>query len=156
MVLRLAEAKADAVAPIVGPESLVLACDTTVVLDGAVIGKPVSVDDATEILLSLAGRTHEVVTGYAVAGGNGDAVSGTALSIVTMRAISHAEAAAYAAGGEPLDKAGAYALQGEGARFVAGVVGSRSNVIGLPLDVVAPLLVERGIPRRGGGGDDRW
>jgi septum formation protein len=153
MVVRLAEEKAAAVRAFAGAGSWVLACDTTVVRDGEIVGKPGSPDEAVEILLSLADRTHEVVSGYTIAGPEDRCEVGAAWSVVTMRAISRAEAAAYAAGGEPLDKAGAYGLQGEGGRFVAGVEGSRSNVVGLPLEVVVPLLVARGIPRRTGAAD---
>jgi septum formation protein len=153
MVVRLAEAKTAAVRSAVGDGSWALACDTTVVRDGEIVGKPGSADEAVEILLSLAGRDHEVVTGFAIGGADDDPEVGSVWSTVTMRPISRAEAAAYAAGGEPLDKAGAYGLQGEGGRFVVAVEGSRSNVVGLPLEAVVPLLVARGIPRRSGAAD---
>lgn len=153
MVVRLAEEKVTAVQAAVGHGSWVLACDTTVVRDGESVGKPASADEAVEILLSLAGRSHEVVTGFAIAGAGVDSEVGSTWSVVSMRTISHAEAAAYAARGEPLDKAGAYGLQGEGGRFVTSVEGSRSNVVGLPLESVVPLLVARGIARRSGGVD---
>lgn len=153
MVVRLAEEKARAVRARVGDDSWVLACDTTVVRDGEIVGKPASVDEAVEILLSLAGRRHEVVTGFAIAGTAEDCDAGSTWSVVTMRTISRAEATAYAEGGEPLDKAGAYGLQGEGGRFVSSVEGSRSNVVGLPLESVVPRLVARGIPRRKGAAD---
>ncbi len=146
MVVRLAEAKALAISAQVPAASAVLACDTTVVLDGEILGKPESVEHAVDMLLSLGGKTHEVVTGYALRPPRSSGVeTGSAVSQVTMRRVSPGEAAEYASGGEPMDKAGAYALQGEGARFVAGVRGSRSNVIGLPLESVVPLLARHGI-----------
>lgn len=149
MVLRLAAAKAAAVAAETGDDACVLACDTTVVLDGEALGKPTSIDDAAAMLLRLAGRSHEVITGYAISPPWRDGVEqGSVSSVVTMRAISAAEANDYAASGEPLDKAGAYALQGEGGRFVASVDGSRSNVIGLPLEAVVPLLESFGVTGR--------
>jgi len=151
MVLRLAVAKADAVAGIVGPGSWVLGCDTTVVRDRHIVGKPATAEEGVEMLLSLAGRSHQVVTGYAVIGGQVEPVAGVALSQVTMRHIAPGEATAYVASGEPMDKAGAYALQGEGGRFVTRVDGSRSNVVGLPLEAVVPVLRARGIPQRSGG-----
>ncbi len=153
MVVRLAQEKAAAVRAVLGDGSWVLACDTTVVRDGEIVGKPASAEEAVAILLSLADRSHEVVTGFAIAGTGTAPEVGATWSVVTMRGISHAEAAAYAASGEPLDKAGAYGLQGEGRRFVAAVAGSRSNVVGLPLESVVPRLVARGIPRRSGGAD---
>ncbi len=149
MVLRLAEAKATEAARTAAETACVLACDTTVVLDGAPMGKPVSVADAAEMLLRLADRSHEVVTGFAIRPPwNGAVERGTVTSIVTMRAVTPAEAASYAASGEPLDKAGGYALQGEGGRFVASVEGSRSNVIGLPLETVVPALARYGLKGR--------
>jgi septum formation protein len=149
MVLRLAIDKATAVAFAAGTDACVLACDTTVVRDGSALGKPTSIDDAAAMLLSLAGRSHEVVTGYAVRPPRHDRIErGIVKTVVTMRPISAAEAADYAASGEPLDKAGAYALQGEGGRFVERVDGSRSNVIGMPLETVVPLLERHGLVGR--------
>jgi septum formation protein len=151
MVVRLATAKAEAVAARRAGDACVLACDTTVVLDGTTLGKPTSIDDATAMLLRLAGLTHEVITGYAIRPPwRSDVERGTVTSRVTMRQVNPMEAADYAASGEPLDKAGGYALQGDGGRFVAGVDGSRSNVIGLPLETIVPLLERFGlIGRRG-------
>ena len=149
MVLRLAVDKATAVAFGAGVDACVLACDTTVVRDGEALGKPSSIDDAAAMLLSLAGRSHEVITGYAVRPPRQEHIErGIVTSLVTMRRMSAAEAADYAASGEPLDKAGAYALQGEGGRFVETVEGSRSNVIGMPLETVVPLLERFGLVGR--------
>ena len=146
MVERLALMKAEAVGPPSG--GAVLAVDTTVVLDGDVIGKPHDADDAVATLLRLSGRTHVVLSGWAVADDEG-IESGVAPTGVTMRSIQHAEAVAYVATGEPLDKAGAYALQGDGVHFVAEVQGSRSNVMGLPLEAIVPALDRAGVRRSG-------
>jgi septum formation protein len=154
-VVRLAGEKADAVLGRVPPTTCVLACDTIVVLDGEILGKPGSTDEAVAMLLRLAGRSHRVLTGYVVAapsvdGDGAGALRGVDESVVTMHPVSVAEATAYAHTGEPMDKAGAYALQGEGKRFVGRVDGLRSNVVGLPLEVVVPILASFGIHRHGG------
>ncbi len=145
-VVRMAREKAAAVAAVSARERCILGFDTAVVLDGRVYGKPADEPDAAEMLLSLAGNTHTVYTGYhlIVVGGD-DEESGIDASRVTMRDVTEAEAAAYAATGEPLDKAGAYALQGAGKGFVSNVEGLRSTVIGLPLEHVVDLLTRRGI-----------
>jgi septum formation protein len=145
---RLAEAKGRAVAARVPESSCILAADTLVVLEGDVLGKPRDTADAADMLLRLAGRTHVVLTGYSIAvPALGRHESGVVESRVRMRAVDPAEAHAYASGGEPLDKAGAYAVQGEGGRFVASVEGSLSNVIGLPLEAVVPCLEALGVER---------
>lgn len=150
---RLALSKARAVAERVDPGSCVLAADTIVVIDDTMLGKPTDPEDATRMLVRLGGRTHRVITGYAalVAGSSAQTVaggsieSGVEVSRVQMRPIRCEEARAYVAGGEPLDKAGAYAVQGEGGRFVERIVGSRSNVIGLPLEPVVRALERLGV-----------
>ena len=144
MVERLARLKAETVAQRFGPENVVLAADTIVVVDGTVLGKPRDEADATRMLLQLAGKTQRVLTGYALRSAQ-QTYSGVEESRVRMRAVEPSEARAYAASGEPLDKAGAWALQGQGARFVEAVDGSRSNVIGLPIEVVVPLLARCGV-----------
>jgi septum formation protein len=146
---RLAREKALAVARRVGPRPsrLVLGSDTIVVLDGDVLGKPRDPAHAEALLARLAGRTHRVITGVAVARSDDLALSSlTVASRVTIRAASAEEIRRYVAGGEPLDKAGAYALQGEGRRFVTAVEGSESNVIGLPLEETLDLLRAAGGP----------
>lgn len=143
MVVRLATLKALAVdAP---ADSIALAADTTVVLDGRVLGKPSDVTEASAMLQSIGGRTHVVLTGWALAADGVTIESGFESSLVAMRSIGSGEADAYAATGESLDKAGAYALQGDGARFVSSVAGSRSNVIGLPLKPVVAALRRAGV-----------
>ncbi len=143
MVVRLAGEKALAAETEDG--SVVLGADTTVVLDGEILGKPKNEADATDILLSIAGRTHLVLTGWAIVGDGAIIEDGFDSSLVSMYAVTRDEARVYAESGEPLDKAGAYALQGEGARFVSGVAGSRSNVIGLPLRPIVAALRRAGI-----------
>jgi septum formation protein len=140
---RLAREKALAVAERLGPapRRLVLGSDTIVVLAGEVLGKPRDPEHAEALLGRLVGRRHDVVTGVAVVDSQRLAPrSFTVTSRVTMRAAEADEIRRYVATGEPLDKAGAYALQGEGRRFVAVVEGSESNVIGLPLEETLALL----------------
>jgi septum formation protein len=145
-VRRLALEKALDVARRVDPASCVLAADTLVVLDHEVLGKPRDEAEAAAMLRRLAGREHRVVTGVALVVRELERTEqGIACSRVRMAEVSPAEALRYAKTGEPLDKAGGYALQGAGGRFVAAVEGSRSNVIGLPLELVLPLLAELGV-----------
>jgi len=141
-VERVARAKATAVA---GAGAVVLAADTTVVLDGIILGKPADGTDAARMLSALAGRTHDVLTGVAVRRADGHVESTVVRTAVTMTAMSEAEIAWYVGTGEPLDKAGAYALQGSGAVFVERIEGSASNVVGLPLATVAELLRRAGV-----------
>jgi septum formation protein len=151
LALRLALEKARAVAAGVSEPACVLAADTVVVIGDELLGKPQDAEDAARMLLRLAGRTHRVLTGFALVATGDDLPAalrvqhGVEESRVTMRPVSAAEAREYAATGEPLDKAGAYAAQGIGARFVESIAGSRSNVIGLPLERVVPLLERLGV-----------
>ena len=140
-VMRLAAAKAEA-----GWErsrkpgdSPVLAADTAVVLDRAILGKPVDRQDAEGMLRRLSGRTHEVLTAVALRTVDG-LQSRLSRSEVTFREIATEEARAYWETGEPSDKAGAYAIQGRAAVFVADLRGSYSGVMGLPLFETAQLL----------------
>ena len=151
-VRRVAEEKAAAVEITQPAGTRVLGFDTSVVLDGRVFGKPTGEADAATMLLSLAGRTHTVYTGYAlVIAGEDRRDGGIDAARVRMKPITSEEAAAYAATGEPLDKAGAYALQGRGKGFVEEVEGLRSTVIGLPLDHIVDLLLRHGVlPTRQG------
>jgi nucleoside triphosphate pyrophosphatase len=127
-------------------DSAVLAADTAVVLDGRILGKPAHRRDAIEMLGQLSGRTHEVLTGIALATQRG-IESRVSRSEVTLRAISANEAAAYWDSGEPCDKAGGYAIQGRAAIFIAHLRGSFSGVMGLPLFETAELLASAGVPR---------
>jgi septum formation protein len=137
-VQRLAEAKAAAVAGR-HPDALVLGADTTVVVDGDILGKPVDAADAAAMLTRLQGRVHEVLTGVAVAGPGGRA-SAVAATRVWFAPMSAGEIADYVASGEPMDKAGAYAIQGLASRYVERIEGSHPNVVGLPVAVVHALL----------------
>lgn len=142
MVLRLASAKA--AAGFTAETQLVLGADTAVVLGDAVYGKPRDRADAINMLASLSGCTHQVMTGVVV---HSDTGQQTALSIsdVTFREIRPDEARAYWQSGEPWDKAGAYAIQGRGAVFVTAISGSYSGVVGLPVFETAQLLQNAGV-----------
>jgi septum formation protein len=122
----------------------VLAADTAVVLDGRILGKPADREDAEGMLRQLSGRTHEVLTAIALRTAQG-VQSRISRSEVTFRSIAAAEARAYWETGEPSDKAGAYAVQGCGAIFIAELRGSYSGVMGLPLFETAELLQKVGV-----------
>jgi len=145
-VAALALEKAREVAARVG-EGVVVGADTVVVVDGEALGKPAGADEARAMLRRLRGRTHEVITGVAVVDAStGRAASTAVVTQVLMRDVSDEAIEVYVAGGEPLDKAGAYAIQEGGGALVAGFVGSYTNVVGLPLDATARLLREFGVP----------
>ena len=145
-VLRLAAAKAAAIAA--EAAVLVIAADTTVELDGRVLGKPADADEAASMLSALSGRTHRVHTGVAVRMGE-RLVTDVVTTMVTMTPIERRAIHWYVATGEPFDKAGGYALQGAAGVFVQRVSGSVSNVIGLPLHTVARLAAEVGVELTG-------
>jgi len=145
--VRLAREKALVVAKSLGgePRRRVLGSDTIVVLDGRVFGKPADPEDAVHLLQQLVGRTHTVVTAVAVVDSSSLEVRDLAVeSRVTLRDASEEEIRRYVATGEPLDKAGAYAIQGEGSWLVTALEGSLSNVIGLPLEETLALLEQAG------------
>ena len=122
-------------------EAWILAADTVVALDSRALGKPADADDAARMLRTLAGRMHTVFTGVALLRPGGTVVDQMVVATpVAFRDLSDAEIAAYLATGEPFDRAGAYAIQGEGAHLVDRVEGSYTNVIGLPLPEVAAAL----------------
>ncbi|MDU2066162.1 MAG: Maf family protein [Sporomusaceae bacterium] len=128
----------------------IIGADTIVAANGQIYGKPKDASDAMAMLHSLAGKTHDVITGVAVLfyPGEGEAVTllaDYALTKVTFRAIDSKEIASYVATKEPLDKAGGYAIQGLGALFVEKIEGDYTNVVGLPLSVVAKLLQQTGM-----------
>ncbi|HET9865131.1 MAG TPA: Maf family protein [Steroidobacteraceae bacterium] len=143
-VLRLAQDKALAVRARHG-DLPVLAADTTVHVDGAILEKPRDEADCLRMLGLLSGRRHEVFTGLCLAGAHSPALS-IACSEVEFRKIAPDEMRAYWASGEPQGKAGAYAIQGLGAVFVAGISGSYTGVMGLPLFETAELLRRHGVP----------
>jgi septum formation protein len=141
----LALDKARAVATRVG-EGVVLGADTIVVIDGQALGKPAGPDEARAMLRQLRGREHEVITGVAVVDARTGRSEATAVvSRVRMADYGEAEIDAYLATEEPLDKAGAYAIQGRGGALVAGLEGSFSNVVGLPLEETARVLAAFGV-----------
>lgn len=142
MVLRLAMAKAAAAD--VDAATIVIGADTVVVLGDEVFGKPAERNDGLEMLQSLSGRTHQVMTAVAIRSAQGvDTVLST--SEVRFREIHPDEALAYWQSGEPRDKAGAYAIQGKGGIFVAALSGSYSGVMGLPVFETAQLLGNAGV-----------
>ena len=145
-VRRLAEAKARAAAAGAEESELVLAADTIVVAGGELLGKPAGEADATRMLERLSAREHEVLTGVAVIGGaSGGLHLGVERTRVRFAPLAPEEIAWYVATGEPLDKAGAYAIQGLGALFVDSVSGNYSNVVGLPLPLTYRLLRAAGL-----------
>jgi len=147
--LRLAEAKGRAVAAALadgGLPSVVLAADTIVVTDGSPLGKPASPDQARDMLRRLSGRVHEVLTGVWL-GRTDDGRSASLVETSRVRFHSCPESVVrwYVSTGEPMDKAGAYAVQGLGALLVAEVEGSWTNVVGLPVEKLAPMLNRIGL-----------
>jgi len=127
-------------------EGIVIAADTIVVLDEAILGKPADARDAERMLSLLSGRVHRVITGLAVL----DAETGTVLTgagdtRVWFRALTGSEIAAYVKTGEPLDKAGAYGIQGKGALLVGRIEGCYFNVVGLPLSLLGEMLGKFGV-----------
>ena len=140
MVKRLAFSKLDTAVMDGEPG---VAADTVVVIDGEVLGKPRTAERAEDMLRLLSGRPHKVITGVAVSGPDGRA-STTVTTTVTLHNLGETEIARYVAGGEPLDKAGGYAIQGEASDFVVSVDGSRDNVIGLPVAEMLDLLAALG------------
>ncbi len=138
-VLRLARQKAEAV-HVRHPNDTVLAADTSVVLEGRILGKPGTAEEALEMLRALSGRTHQVMTAVAVAGAGARCV----IASVTFAAASEAALRWYVSTGEPMDKAGAYAVQGIGGFLVERIEGSYSAVVGLPLVETLALLRDAG------------
>lgn len=153
--LRLATEKALAVAARLGDRAsrraCVLGADTVVALGDTSLGKPRDRADARRMLRLLSGRTHRVVTGVAVwRGSDGLIRRGRRVTRVTFARLTPREIDRYVATGEPMDKAGAYAIQGGAEPFVLSIEGSWTNVVGLPLDLVRELLIETGFRVRTG------
>ena len=139
-VMRLSREKADKVAA-TGEGRFFIGADTVVVLDGAILGKPTDEADAFRMLAALSGKDHEVITGFTVF----DKVSGIHISRsvcteVTFKELEEQEINAYVASGCPMDKAGAYAIQGGAVHFVRSICGSYTNVIGLPMTELYEVL----------------
>ena len=143
-VARLAQAKARA-AERSGTDHIVVGADTVVVVGGEVLGKPHDPADAARMLRRLSGRSHDVLTGVAVVW-RGQMLSRVERTDVWFSRLSDADIAWYLASGEPMDKAGAYAIQGLASRFIPRIDGSYSNVVGLPIAAVVELLEEAGYP----------
>lgn len=137
-VERLAREKAEAVSAS-RKQGIVLGADTTVVIDEQIIGKPVNLDDARRMLRMLSGRWHEVLTGVAVTA-SGDTASEVERTRVKFARLSDAEVNFLAELGDPLDKAGAYAVQAQAALFIEGIEGDYWNVVGLPVRRVYKLI----------------
>lgn len=137
-VQRLAKTKAEKVA-VEHPQTFVLGADTTVVIDDQIIGKPVDLDDAKRMLKLLSGRSHEVLTGVAIAI-NGQTKVGLQRTKVKFVEMSDEQIEFLAEFGEPLDKAGAYAVQAQAALFIEGIEGDYWNVVGLPISLVFRLM----------------
>ncbi len=139
-VRQLAQGKAAEVAGRMDSDALIIGADTTVVLDGRVLNKPQGAADARRMLRTLSGRTHEVYTGLCLMRGAAT-VSDFARTEVTFDTLTDAVIAAYVATGEPLDKAGAYGIQGKALSFIPSIQGDYFNVVGLPLGLLRGLLL---------------
>ena len=145
MVLRLANAKADLVAARAVGSAIVIAADTVVLLDGRILGKPRSTDEARHMLQQLSGRTHTVMTGVALVRlPDGERKQFVESTLVHFSQLSEADLSAYLASGEPFDKAGAYAIQGRAGRYIPRVEGCYFNVVGLPVAHLLAKLHELG------------
>jgi septum formation protein len=157
-VIRLAREKAEAVLRLAGagPQTesgdlVVLGADTTVTLDNHILAKPEDEADARRMLALLSGRTHRVITGVAVATGSDPEIRcqvAAEVTAVRFLTLSAEEIAAYVATGEPMDKAGAYAIQGRAAKWIPRIEGDYFNVVGLPLALVASMLEVLGVRNR--------
>ena len=138
---RAAREKALAVAGLSRPDSLVLGADTVVLIDGLILGKPSDPEDASRMLRMLSGSTHRVVTGVCLVQAPGEILAvAHETTTVKFRDLEEAEILDYVASGEPMDKAGAYAIQGLASRFVTRIEGCYFNVVGLPVPIVYDLL----------------
>lgn len=136
-VTRLAREKAAAVPA--SPQEIVLGADTTVVIGNQILGKPEDAADAVRMVTALAGREHQVITGVCLKRGDTVLVD-AAITAVWFAPMSEAEIAWYVASGEPMDKAGAYGIQGLASRFIHRIDGSYANVVGLPVHLVYKLM----------------
>ena len=151
-VIRLAREKALAVFRELGTRGgtdresqlVVLGADTTVTFDGHILAKPEDAADAARMLRLLSGRTHRVITGVAVATAGGVEVAAESTEVRFLE-LSNSEIAEYVATGEPMDKAGAYAIQGRAARWIPSIEGCYFNVVGLPLALVSTMLRSTGV-----------
>ena len=152
-VERLASEKAKTVAAFY-PNCAVLAADTSVVVDGDILGKPADARAGLAMLARLSGRTHQVMTGICLIA-NSSSIVESVITDVTLAGLDPATCEAYLATDEPYDKAGGYGIQGLGGAFVTSIQGSYSNVVGLPLHETWALLTAQGIPSHLTTGDLR-
>jgi septum formation protein len=143
-VTRLAREKAAVVAREAGPGAAVLGADTSVIFGSEILGKPADAEDARRMLRKLAGGWHEVITGVCLIAG-GREMTEAAVTRVKFAPLGGAEIEWYVSTGEPDDKAGGYAIQGYGSRFVERIEGNYSNVVGLPVQLVYRMLREVGL-----------
>lgn len=127
-------------------DAFILGADTLVSIGGVSLGKPSGPEDAARMLRSLSGATHQVYTGVTVVSPSGEAFTSSDRTDVTFCAIPEQEILAYVASGEPLDKAGSYALQGRASLWITRIEGSDTSVVGLPLYLVRQLLISAGYP----------
>ena len=144
LVRRLSAEKAAAVAGKAGEDAIVIAADTVVALEGAVLGKPADELDAFKMLSALSGVRHQVYTGVTVCRG-GEKQTAHEVTDVTFRELSEEEIEHYIATGEPMDKAGAYGIQGYGALLIQGISGDYYNVMGLPVCRLSGMLARFGV-----------
>lgn len=142
-VERIALGKALDVSAGAGEDDIVIGADTLVFLDGAPLGKPADAEDAKRMLRALSGREHRVITGVAVLRGKVRLVS-SRVTYVRFRRLTDSEIDWYVSTGEPMDKAGAYGIQGLGAMLVSGIRGDYGNVVGLPVSTLARMLKKAG------------
>ena len=143
-VKELSMRKADSIGSITGGDCIILAADTVVACDDVILGKPENEKDAMRMLRMLQGRTHQVYTGVSVLAPSGRIITETDRSDVTFCPVPDTEILDYVRTGEPMDKAGAYALQGRASLWITRLEGSYSSVIGLPLYLVRSLLLRSG------------
>ena len=144
VVLANAVGKCQAVVKIKGDSLPVIAADTVVVAEGVILGKPQDAEEAVKMLKQLSGKTHKVLTGIAIAYA-GEILAEVCETKVVFRELSEDEIKQYVATGEPLDKAGAYGIQGKGAVLVEKIDGCYNNVVGLPLTRMQLILAKLGV-----------
>ncbi len=154
LVEALSRQKALEISASADPEDLISAADTVVAVDGAVLGKPRDPADAARMLSLLSGRAHTVYTGVTVRRGTFSRTAHEATQ-VRFRPLTQSEISAYIATGEPMDKAGAYGIQGRGCVLVEGIDGNYHNVVGLPTCLLAGMLRQVGIDVLTGGQEGR-
>lgn len=143
-VARICQAKAEAVLPRTGPDTVIIAADTIVCIDNRILGKPHTPDEAKEMLRMLSGRTHQVRTGVTVCS-HEKVITEVDTTGVRFRALSDSEIDAYVKTGEPMDKAGSYGIQGRASIFAEALDGDYFNVMGLPLCRLSQILQQFGI-----------